>query len=133
MENDQSGKGLQLEEISYRELPRPTGLTGLTGLTRLMGLTGLAGLAGLTGLAGSTELTGLIRGAFCMAKTMLNASDARLVYAKWSRNQYMTVFTMNLTGFAYTYLRKPLFYIRFSMFVKQSLVSSTPNARSLRI
>ena len=100
MENDQSGKGLQLEEICYRELPKPTGLTGLTGLTRLMGL---AGLAGLTGLAGSTELTGLIRpirGAFCMAKTMLNASDARLVYAKWSRNQYMTVFTMNLTGFA---------------------------------
>ncbi len=51
-------------------------------LVSFAGLTGLAGLAGLTGLAGSTELTGLIRpirGAFCMAKTMLNASDARLV------------------------------------------------------
>ena len=108
------GRGCHLRKsatASSPSSPGPPQLTGLTGATGL-GLTGLTRLTGLTPgslgspieLTGPTGLTGLIQGAFCIAKTMLNAPGAPLVYAKWSLTQFMTFFTMNFACFAYTYL-----------------------------
>ena len=136
------GRGCHLRKsatASSPSSPGPPELTGLTAATGL-GLTGLTRLTGLTGLAGLTDRAHRTYRAHrahprCIlhcknnAKRTGRSSRLRQMVAHSIYDNFYNEFRM----FCVHISPRPLFYTRFSMFLEQSLVSSTPNDRSLHI